>query len=193
MAVSGSVDNTIAFWDTLSRRQEPVQVLKDAKDTITSLQINSHEILTTSVDCHVRLYDIRMGRITSDFIGDIVTFGSLTHDGQCYVLSTSNSQIKLFDKDSGELLNTFSGHISKDYSLENCVNAKDSQVISGSATGEIFIWDLISASLIQKLIHNETKPVVSLSYHPTATFLLTACEDEIALWGDAESDVEYSV
>ncbi|XP_026748031.1 WD repeat domain-containing protein 83 isoform X2 [Trichoplusia ni] len=41
MAVSGSVDNTVAFWDVMSRRQEPVQVLKDAKDTITSIQSSS--------------------------------------------------------------------------------------------------------------------------------------------------------
>ncbi|XP_026748030.1 WD repeat domain-containing protein 83 isoform X1 [Trichoplusia ni] len=134
MAVSGSVDNTVAFWDVMSRRQEPVQVLKDAKDTITSIQVTDHEVLTTSVDCHVRLYDLRMGKMTSDFIGHIVTFGSLTRDGQCYILSCADSTVKLFDKDSGEILNTFTGHESKDYLLENAVNEKDSHIICGSAT-----------------------------------------------------------
>lgn len=122
-----------------------------------------------------------------------MTYGSLTHDGQCYILSTADSKICLFDKDSGELLNTYTGHESKDYLLENCVNAKDSQVISGSATGEVFLWDLITATPGQKLVHCKGKPVVSLSYHPTQSYLLTACEDEIVLWGDAENTVEYSV
>lgn len=183
MAVSGSVDNTVAFWDVISRRQEPVQVLKDAKDTITSIQVTDHEVLTCSVDCHVRLYDIRMGKMVSDYIGHIVTYGSMTHDGQCYILSCADSTIKLFDKDSGELLNTFSGHVSKDYLLENTVNAKDSHILSGSATGEIFYWDLISSNCVQKLVHCKNKPVVSLGYHPTEDYLLTACEDEIKLWG----------
>lgn len=183
MAVSGSVDNTVAFWDVVSRRLEPVQVLKDAKDTITSIQINGHEILTSSVDCHVRLYDIRMGKMISDFIGDIVTFASFTHDGQCYILSCSDNTVKLFDKESGELLNTFSGHESKDFLLENAVNAKDSHVISGSATGEIWYWDLISSNCTQKLVHTRNKPVVSIDYHPTEDFLLSAGEDEIILWG----------
>ncbi|XP_049884326.1 WD repeat domain-containing protein 83 [Pectinophora gossypiella] len=183
MAVSGSVDNTVAFWDINSRRQEPVQVLKDAKDTITSVQVTDHEIFTCSVDCHVRLYDIRVGKMTSDYIGHIVTYGGLTHDGQCYILSCNDNTLKLFDKDSGEILNTFTGHESKDYMLENAVNAKDSHIISGSASGEIFSWDLISSKITHKYVHTVNKPVVSLSYHPTEDFLLTACEDEIKLWG----------
>ncbi|CAG4995323.1 unnamed protein product [Parnassius apollo] len=183
MAISGSVDNTVAFWDTLSRRQEPVQVLKDAKDTITAVQVTNHEILTCSVDCHVRLYDIRVGKMTSDYIGQIVTFGSITHDGQCFVLSCADSTVKLFDKDSGELLNTFSGHESKDLLLENAVNEKDSHIISGSANGEVFYWDLINSNCTRKLVHCKQKPVVTLSQHPTESYLLTACEDEVKLWG----------
>lgn len=184
MAISGSVDNTVAFWDVLSRRQEPVQVLKDAKDTITSIQITDYEVVTCSVDSHVRRYDLRVGKMVSDFIGHIVTFGSLTHDGQCYILSCADNSVKLFDKDSGELLNTFTGHESKDYLLENAVNAKDSHIISGSATGEVFFWDLISSKVTSKLVHKLNKPVVSLSHHPTEDYLLTACEDEVILWGD---------
>ncbi|KAI8431368.1 hypothetical protein MSG28_015903, partial [Choristoneura fumiferana] len=185
MAISGSVDNTVAFWDVLSRRQEPVQVLKDAKDTITSIQITDYEVVTCSVDSHVRRYDLRVGKMVSDFIGHIITFGSLTHDGQCYILSCADSSVKLFDKDSGELLNTFTGHESKDYLLENAVNAKDSHIISGSATGEVFFWDLISSKVTSKLVHKLNKPIVSLSHHPTEDYLLTACEDEVILWDEA--------
>lgn len=183
MVISGSIDNTVAFWDVISRRQEPVQILKDAKDSITSIEVNNCEVLTCSVDCHVRLYDIRMGKMISDYIGHIITFGSLTRDGQCYILSCTDNTIKLFDKDSGELLNSFTGHECKDLLLENAVNEKDSHIISGSATGEIFYYDLVGAKVTQKLIHCKGKPVLSLSHHPTDNFLLTACEDEIKLWG----------
>ncbi|KAF9416876.1 hypothetical protein HW555_005879 [Spodoptera exigua] len=183
MAVSGSIDNTVCFWDVISRRQEPVQVLKDAKDTITSIQVTDHEVLTTSVDSHVRLYDIRVGKMISDYIGHIITYGNLTRDGQCYILSCADNTIKLFDKESGELLNTFVGHECKDYLLENAVNEKDSHIICGSATGEVFYYDLISSKCTQKLRHSENRPVVSLNHHPTDNFLITACEDEIKLWG----------
>ena len=45
------------------------QVLKDAEDCISSIQVNGHEILVSSLDCWVRLYDIRMGKYFADFIG----------------------------------------------------------------------------------------------------------------------------
>ncbi|KAG6459861.1 hypothetical protein O3G_MSEX011652 [Manduca sexta] len=188
MAVSGSIDNTVAFWDIMSRRNEPILVLKDAKDSITSIQVTDHEILTCSVDNHVRLYDIRMAKMISDYIGHIITYGSMTRDGQCYVLSCNDNTIKLFDKDSGEILNTFKGHECRDLRLENAVNEKDSLIISGSATGEVFYYDLISSNVSQKLVHGP-KPVVSLSHHPTDCYLLTASENEIKLWGTKKMEL----
>lgn len=40
--------------------------------------------------------------MVSDYIGHIITFASLTHDGQCYVLSCNDETVRLFDKDSGK-------------------------------------------------------------------------------------------
>ncbi|CAH0731085.1 unnamed protein product, partial [Brenthis ino] len=182
MAVTGSIDNTVCLWDIVGRRQEAIQILKDAKDTITSIQVTDHEILTTSVDCHVRLYDVRVGKMFSDYIGHIITYGNITHDGQCLIISCADSTIKLFNKDTGEILNTFSGHEGKDFLLENAVNEKDSHIISGSASGEIFYYDLVSGECILKLKHGQ-KPVVSVSHHPNFNYLLSACEDEVKLWG----------
>ncbi len=46
-----------------------LQVLDDATDSVTSLQVSDHEILTGSADCKVRKYDIRNGQMMSDFVG----------------------------------------------------------------------------------------------------------------------------
>lgn len=46
-----------------------LQVLKDAKDSITKVLVTSHQILTGSLDCFLRTYDIRMGTLDADFIG----------------------------------------------------------------------------------------------------------------------------
>ncbi|XP_019466790.1 WD repeat domain-containing protein 83-like, partial [Meleagris gallopavo] len=44
--VSGSIDSTVRCWDCRSRRPDPVQVLDEAKDGISSLKLSAHEILT---------------------------------------------------------------------------------------------------------------------------------------------------
>lgn len=45
------------------------QVLKEAKDSITKVLVIGHQILTSSLDCFVRTYDIRMGNLDADYVG----------------------------------------------------------------------------------------------------------------------------
>ncbi len=46
--VSGSIDGTVRCWDTRSRRMEPIQILDEARDGISSLKVSEHELLTGS-------------------------------------------------------------------------------------------------------------------------------------------------
>lgn len=104
VAIAGGRDNTVKFWDLKSRNNEPFEILKDAKDCITSIQVSNHEVLTGSIDCRIRVYDIRMGKIICDFLGDPVTCVNFTKDGQCVLASCLDQSLKLMDKDTGELL-----------------------------------------------------------------------------------------
>ena len=42
----GSYDSSVRVWDCRTRTYDPVQVLGEAKDSVTSLQLSSSEILT---------------------------------------------------------------------------------------------------------------------------------------------------
>ena len=46
----GSYDATVRVWDCRAKTFEPVQVMKEAKDSVTSLYLSLHEIVTGSVD-----------------------------------------------------------------------------------------------------------------------------------------------
>lgn len=69
MIISGSRDNLVMLWDVRSKMLEPVQCLNEAKDSISSVRISNHEILTASFDGKIRRYDIRVGEIYADYIG----------------------------------------------------------------------------------------------------------------------------
>jgi len=49
----------------------PIQVLDDARDSITSIQIRNYEIITGSVDGKLRTYDLRAGQLFTDVVGRI--------------------------------------------------------------------------------------------------------------------------
>lgn len=70
---SASFDATIRLWDLKSQQGKPIQVMQEARDSVTSVVINKGagqaEIVASSVDGHVRTYDLRMGELRSDFFG----------------------------------------------------------------------------------------------------------------------------
>jgi len=67
--VSGSRDNSVMCWDGRSKAQEAVQSLNDAKDSISSVRVSDHEILSGSFDGKIRTYDIRVGELCEDYMG----------------------------------------------------------------------------------------------------------------------------
>jgi len=64
--LSASVDGTVKAWDCKSHSKEPIQVLDEAKDSVSSIAVSDHEILTASLDCRVRRYDLRKGIMNCD-------------------------------------------------------------------------------------------------------------------------------
>ena len=66
VAISGSVDTTVRCWDCRSKKPEAFQIMNDGKDSISSVQVTDHEILTGSLDGQTRRYDIRNGQMISD-------------------------------------------------------------------------------------------------------------------------------
>lgn len=64
---SASFDASVRLWDLRSQQGKPIQVLQDAKDSITSVILGREEIVTGSVDGSVRTYDLRMGMLRTDY------------------------------------------------------------------------------------------------------------------------------
>lgn len=50
------------------------QILDEAQDGVTSIEVSDHEILTGSADGCIRRYDLRVGRLYVDLIGSVYLF-----------------------------------------------------------------------------------------------------------------------
>ena len=144
-----------------------------------------------SVDGYVRNYDLRKGQLKEDCMGEPMTCVSFTEDEQCVLASCLDSTIKLIDKETGCVLNTYKSHTNKDFKIENSVAIKDTSIISGSEDGTLFIWDLITAEVTfeRKKAHNSV--LYGLSRHPSKNIFVTASTDSVKLWKDnGEKDDE---
>ena len=75
VVASGSYDATVRLWDCKSQSTKPIQIFDEARDSVSSLHVVGHEIVTGSVDGRMRIYDLRMGMMFVDVLGRM---GSLT-------------------------------------------------------------------------------------------------------------------
>lgn len=71
--------------------------------------------------------------------------------------------------------------------IESAIITNDNYIISGSVTGELWCWDLVSAKVVKKCIHTPGKVLNSLSVHPTKDVVITASVGTIKIWGEPES------
>ena len=186
--MSGSIDGKVLFYDLRSKTFDPLLEIDDCKDSVTHIDLNDHEILVSCLDKRVRLYDVRLGKMKCDYIGYPVTCSTLSKDDQCLLVSildnskTDFGRLLLIDKQSGEMLNEYKGHVNKEYVVESCMNNNSSEVISGSEDGIVYIWDVVEAKIKHRLKHINCKTVNSISYSPLEDKILTAQEKMVYLW-----------
>lgn len=118
VALSASQDGTIRCFDVRTRNAAfqvgfynwaififEFWVLDEATDNVLSMDVNAYEIASGSADGHLRIYDIREGKLFVDFIGESVTSVTLTDDNQGCLASSMDGHVRLFDKTNGTLLN----------------------------------------------------------------------------------------
>lgn len=194
VVVSASVDGSLRCWDLRSRRNDPIQVLDEAKDSVMSVAVAAHEILSGSLDGNTRVYDVRAGQLVTNCLGDGVTCSVFSGDGQCLLAATVAGGLRLMDKRTGEMLASFSGHATADYKVECCFSECDRYVFSGSeGEGHVYCWNLITSELVYKLTHPGSRVVHSLSPHPSEPKLLTATLGQVWVWGPHSAEKQDDV
>ncbi|KAI8618250.1 WD40-repeat-containing domain protein [Chytriomyces sp. MP71] len=181
--VTGSYDATVRFWDCRAQTHAPIQTLSDGKDSISSLSVTKQEILTGCIDGKLRTYDIRMGESTVDDIGHAVTSCRFSNDENCMLVSSLDGVIRLFDKENGELLASYTGHKNEDYKVISTLSNDDAFVLSGSEDGRICFWDLVEGDMVHSINAHGSGPtgrlVTCVAYHPRKDVIVSASKDAL--------------
>eukprot|EP01083_Nonionella_stella_P054640 144232_1 len=166
--ISGSFDQTVLFYDLKAwNNSKPFYALKNNyfKDSVSDVWFSTHEIFIASIDGHLRTFDIRNGKLMTDFIcGAGLTSISVTEDKKCILSSCLDDKLRLTNKDTGSLLNEYANDkfINNKYKIKSCLGYNDDTVISGTENGHICIWDLVDKKKeIQILDNKDTNSIVT--------------------------------
>lgn len=164
---TASYDATVCLWDGRSGSHQPLQTLKEAKDSVTAVEmVGAASICTASVDGCLRTYDVRKGVVQCDDYGSPITgiaFPTSSNsnnemyrpfvavsclDGSIRVASVDDENGNLNPSALGNtaeklpvLLTCRDKHTAGRYGLECCFNAGAAVVVSGSEDGRAAIYD----------------------------------------------------
>lgn len=73
--------------------------------------------------------------------------------------------------------------------MESAFLCNGDQLVSGSEDGQVYVYDLVSSEVLQKLDHSPNRFVHSLSTHPTKNgLLLTAAGHKMFVWKTASAE-----
>ncbi|KAL7625501.1 hypothetical protein AAE478_004721 [Parahypoxylon ruwenzoriense] len=163
LLVSGSLDCSVRIWDVKSNSPKPIQVLSEARDSVSAVVVRGPEIVSGSVDGRVRSYDVRMGRCFTDVIGPSVTSLCLTKDGKAALVGSLDSKLRLMDRENGGCLKTYSnaGWKNEDLRVQSILGGKEQYVLVGdemtgtpgqNGEGRIWAWDILTGELKAKVM-----------------------------------------
>jgi mitogen-activated protein kinase organizer 1 len=162
LLVSGSLDTSVRIWDLKSGSFKPVQVLTEARDSVSAVVVRGADIVTGSVDGKVRTYDVRMGKCITDVIGPPVTSLSLSKDGKAVLVGGLDSKVRFMDRRDGTCLKTYTntGFRNEDLRLQSILGGKEQYVLAGdemtgapsqNGEGRLWAWDTLTGDVVAKV------------------------------------------
>lgn len=89
----------------------------------------------------------------------------VAQSNRAYIVSSLESAIYLIDKNTGNKVSEYRGHMAKNFTINCKFNTEDSHVFSGSADGKLYIYDIMKSEAI-KVIPVSGSALSGLDVHP---------------------------
>lgn len=185
---SGSNDRTIKIFDISGNRCIRTFF---ASSIVLDVAINDNfgaQIISSHFDKNVRFWDTRIKDIANSFkLGGKVTSLFVGPDNKSILCSCRDETLSLVDLRNNGILHIYSAERYKSAS-DNCkclISPNGCYVGSGSADGNIFIWNTNTTRLEKVLFKNAHKnvPILSLAWHPHKNIILSGDKRKtVCIW-----------
>ncbi|MCJ1309711.1 WD domain protein [Agyrium rufum] len=157
MLVSGSYDEAVFLWDVRTARI--MRSLPAHSDPVGGVDFVRDGTLIVSCggDGLIRIWDTSTGQCLRTLVHEDnapVSSVRFSPNGKFVLAWTLDSSVRLWNYVEGRCVKTYLGHKNQKYSLSGAFgvygDSDKAFAVSGSETGEIFIWDVVSKAVLQR-------------------------------------------
>lgn len=133
--VAGMLDKTLKLWEIETKRF--VKEFVGHTDNITSIKVYGNEILTTSWDGKIILWDLNSGLIKKRYDAQKPVFEALMVDDNVVSVG-ADRMVKFWDTSSGKIVRTLPGHQAE----INGLDIQNNLMMTSDVDGVTKFWDL---------------------------------------------------
>ncbi|MEP1033399.1 caspase family protein [Ekhidna sp.] len=133
--VVGMLDKTLKLWEVETKRF--VKEFVGHKEIVTAIEVIGDEILTTSWDGSIILWDLPSGLIKQRMFAGKPVFGGVLY-GDHIVTAGADRVVSFWDKNSGKKISTLAGHQGEINGLSIAQNL----MMTSDVDGVTKFWDL---------------------------------------------------
>ncbi|KAI9739106.1 MAG: WD domain protein [Cirrosporium novae-zelandiae] len=195
MIASGSYDEAVFLWDV--RSAHVLRSLPAHSDPVGGIDFIHDGTLVASCasDGLIRIWDPYTGQCLRTLVHEDnapVTNVKFSPNGKYVLAWTLDSCVRLWNYVEGRCVKTYQGHKNVKYSIGGAfgrygVCRDEAFAASGSEDGSIFLWDVSSKKILQKL-EGHRDVVLGVDTHPTERSLVTGGLDRtVRIWKEEES------
>ncbi|GAB64504.1 mitogen-activated protein kinase organizer 1 [Plasmodium cynomolgi strain B] len=147
-----SRSNSVNVYDFRERdykkKNTPLQAFNEARDSISDIFVDEHEIYTGSIDNWLRVYDLRMGKLLSYDMRSSILSIDVTNDRNYFCVNCIDNSAKLVEKNSGTLLGLYRGDSNNCHRRNIKLDNRNKFILSCTHHNELHIYDLVKSNLI---------------------------------------------
>jgi len=195
---SGSYDESIRLWDV--KTGQCLRRLSAHSDPVTSVDFSQDgtSIVSGSYDGLIRLWDTQTGQCTRTIVkpddNQPVSLVKFSPNSKYILASTLNSTIRLWKLKDQQFscVKAFRGHVNEKYCIFATfeISSKKTCLISGSEDNCVYIWDLTTKALLEKL-EGHGGPVLGVDISAGKRLLVSGSMDStLRLWSQTEPTTE---
>jgi WD40 repeat protein len=185
LLASGSVDNTIKFWDPSTGNE--LRTLKGHDGTVMSVAFSPDERLLASgsADNSAKIWDVATSTVRQTLAGHSLYVSSVqfSPDGKLLATASADQQVKIWDVITGREIRTVLPNIDPKYSIGlRVLFTRDGKTLI--TAGEVIkFWDVASGKLLHTIKIEDTGPipVLAIALSPDSKVLATGSRN-IKLW-----------